>query len=819
MKELSIEKMIETACKTRQPVTSSCMLGEPALHGESPVIDITPTGATSLPQPSSPLRWQREAPWARPRTSLVPRLSYNQASYQANAGHDFPVISPKVKRMLAGIDGSNLPTVLTSDSNAEVFSSLVEWEFAGLTADRRERLLKALGIDVGRHWRPGRRRNSDNDKGNESILSLASSGLNRGPLEAAQVVGGLLGLKPEYCFHTFPAGSNTPPPLPPGTSIIEEYIPKQLIVRGRSYQLEDVDYLHDFSGFKEQAVCRYTSGNGDFFVLASRVEKDGEPALRIGSAPASAWLYSRTRMARYRKAPVLLCLGTRVAMHFREKAREGRLLERAGIIASGCFGGGTAFDALHFKDLAGHPVVIIPDSTREGVKGAEDWAKRCVREGAANVSVYPWPIIVPGVPVLDDSCPQEPWEKELWGRAVYLDRIELPSKLAQDVCRLSITTADYRGWLASVGLVSVPTEEVRESKGTIPFLRLGDIQGEEPGGTHVLTLDILITSRYTTLIWGCSNAGKSWVAIQLALAMAGGFNAFGLPAMAPRRVCYLDGEVGKEDFKARCDQLLQDNPDAQVLVNQNLSIVPQSGLNILDAACSQKVIEQLRHVKADVLVIDNLLSLAPSAAKSNADGLFNFVRQVEQAGIAVIIVHHSGKDGTNFKGSADLASLSQNVIRLDGREQLASQENRSPELEEVCQADGPVVRMTVSKCKAAPQLERKSCTYHLPVGGGWRNIEGFLADVEQSPMSEGLSSEPRAMEPPVIPAWDVDMDSLSPDEDKVFNVLKKQKSIRVELETRTGLKADKLGGILRKLKGRGLIVKEGNGKATYYRCV
>ena len=300
--------------------------------------------------------------------------------------------------------------------------------------------------------------------------------------------------------------------------------------------------------------------------------------------------------------------------------------------------------------------------------------------------------------------------------------------------------------------------------------------------------------------------------------MAGGFNAFGLPAMAPRRVCYLDGEVGKEDFKARCDQLLHDNPDAQVLVNQNLSIVPQSGLNILDGGCSREVIELLRQAKADVLVIDNLLSLAPSAAKSNADGLFNFVRQVEQAGIAVIIVHHSGKDGTSFKGSSDLASLSQNVIRLDGREQLASLEDKSPQLEKICQADGPVVRMTVAKCKAAPQLERKSCTYHLPVGSGWRHIEGSLADVGQSPMSEGLSSEPRAVEPPVVPTRDVDMDSLSPDEEKVFSALKEKKRSRSELETRTGLKADKLGGILRNLSDREIIIREGRGKSTYYRC-
>lgn len=810
MKKQPIAEMIELASTTGQPVTSSCTLRKESLLGEPAVIDITPTRTTSFPQPDAQVRMKRSASWERGRPAGASLRACSL--YPAELSQGAPRRSTQVEQIVDKIDKSNLPSAFMANFYTDVFRSLVEWECSMLDAGGRQQVLMDLGIAVASS------RVSKTDKREESLISLASSSLNRSPLQATLVVGELLGLKPEYCFRTFPVGANARPPLSPRISSVAKNIPKQLFVKDSPYTLADVDYIHDFAGAIEQAVCCYRHGSKEFFLVAGRTDFEGRPVPRIGATPASAWLYSRTRMADDREAPVLLCLDMRVAMHFRKMAREAKVFERVGVIVSGCFGGAEAFDALHYKDLAGHPVVIVPGSTREKLKGAEEWAKRCAKEGAARVSIYPWPVIAPSMPVLDASCPHGPWQKELWGRAVYLDRVELPSKLAQDVCHQSIATADYRGWMASVGLVSVPTEEVRESKGTIPFLRLGDIQGEEPGGTHVLTLDILITSRYTTLIWGCSNAGKSWVAIQLALAMAGGFNAFGLPAMAPRRVCYLDGEVGKEDFKARCDQLLQDNPDAQVLVNQNLSIVPQSGLNILDGGCSREVIELLRQAKADVLVIDNLLSLAPSAAKSNADGLFNFVRQVEQAGIAVIIVHHSGKDGTSFKGSSDLASLSQNVIRLDGREQLASLEDKSPQLEKICQADGPVVRMTVAKCKAAPQLERKSCTYHLPVGSGWRHIEGSLADVGQSPMSEGLSSEPRAVEPPVVPTRDVDMDSLSPDEEKVFSALKEKKRSRSELETRTGLKADKLGGILRNLSDREIIIREGRGKSTYYRC-
>ena len=725
-------------------------------------------------------------------------------------------MSPQTKHLLGKLDESNLPSVLAVDENWEVFSALVEWEFSKRSVEAREELIRGLGGDASLLY--GNLAIRWVGREVDSIIQQASGLLNRGPREAARVVGHLLGLKPEYCSRTFPVGSGGQPTQT--GRVPREDIPKLLMVFDQPFRLQSADYLVDFSGLREQVFCHYVADAREFFLIATRIDDlDGWPALKIGVTPAPAWLYSRVRMARHPGAPVLLCLDMRVAMHFRRLAREAKLLERAGVIVSGCFGGAGAFDALHYKDLAGHPVVIVPGSTREGLKGAEAWAQRCLKEGAASVSVYPWPIIAPGVPVLDDFCPQEPWEKELWGRAVHLDRIELPSKLARDVCHLSIPAADYRRWMASVSLVSVPTEEGNARDFSIEFTRFDNIVDEGRGDVRALTLGVLITHRYTTLIWAPTNVGKSFVAIQLSLALATGGTAFGLPGVFARQVCYLDGEAGEGDFKARCEQLLQENPDGRELVRQNLHVLSRQGLNILEEATGQAIIEQLRKVKAEVLVIDNLLALAPSAAKSNADGLFKFVREVQRAGVAVVIVHHSGKDGTNFKGPSDLASLSQNVMRLEGRDQLASQEDRSAEVDAACRAGGLVVRLLFEKCKAAPQLEGESCTYHLPVNGGWRHIEGFLANAGQTPTPEALNSMSKAMEFPVIPPRNVDMGSLSPDEEKVFNELKKQKSSRSELETRTGLKADKLSGILRKLQDRGLIVKEGNGKATYYRCV
>jgi hypothetical protein len=57
---------------------------------------------------------------------------------------------------------------------------------------------------------------------------------------------------------------------------------------------------------------------------------------------------------------------------------------------------------------------------------------------------------------------------------------------------------------------------------------------------------------------------------------------------------------------------------------------------------------------------------------------------------------------------------------------------------------------------------------------------------------------------------------LSPDEEKVYASLKGKKYKMPALQDVTGFKADKLGGILRKLRDLKLVEKCDKGKATYY---
>lgn len=72
---------------------------------------------------------------------------------------------------------------------------------------------------------------------------------------------------------------------------------------------------------------------------------------------------------------------------------------------------------------------------------------------------------------------------------------------------------------------------------------------------------------------------------------------------------------------------------------------------------------------------------------------------METLGIDVIVLHHAGKADENFKGPVDLVSLCQNVIHLEGRNQLVGDDGLLSELTGALGEDGPVVRMTIEKCK------------------------------------------------------------------------------------------------------------------------
>lgn len=825
--------IMKRAIETGQPVTRSFNIGGKRCQGSTDEIIDIELISSSVSEPNPGSRWDSRSSATIRRFGEVTQsapasMSRFPSTSNMPSSVDKPRMAPEVSHLLRGVDKARLPSDLASYSTLRIFYALIEYVFSMLIDELRIQLFKKLGCDyfqacryVGR-WKYARKTMS------ESVIKIAVEILDKGKCISALIIGHLLGLKPEYCFRTFPCKDEAPSEISMRCTQIQERIPNQLVIEGWLYLLKYIDYQNDYRGMKEQAVCLYMDkarSKNKFFLIANRVQKDGSYVLEIGTTLVPARLYSRAEMAIHERATIIICMDMTVAMEFRRIARESSLLKREGIIISGYFGDSGAFEVLDLTDLPGHRVVIVYEFTQDGLVSASKLAERCEKAGATGVGIYPWPITAGGGSVDEDldcveSLGQDQWKDTLLVQADDLDDIERPSKFARTICNRALSISNYKKFLLDIGAVTAPLDSSKESTGRneaeeASFIALGEISEGNPEDEGLLTLEQLINPENASVLYGPTGTAKSFAMDEVVIGIATGTAAFGIPARRARVVCIMDGEISPQKRKKRIMQLLQKRPDVVNLANKNIHIRrPVSGFKRFDEAYADMLIPKLKSLKAEVFVIDNLQALDPKAGKLSSDNLNKFIHELEFNGIAVFIVHHSDKDGTACKGPTDLTDLAQNVFRVDGRNQVRLLKDKSAQVENACKEGGPVIRLTVEKTKICG-LEDCSAIYHLPMYGAWEYIEGVLSSALRT-LPESNSSDPTTVEkesPLVETGMLID---LTPDEEKVLAALKGKKCTRSQLEDSTKFKTDKLGGILRKLVADHLVKKAGAGKASYY---
>ena len=740
MTSVNIQKMIEDAVETGATVAKSVMLGVKKMDEEKrPSIDIEPVSPSWSPTQSPNASGSRIVSGNCRHTP--PALGHTDRfkSVGRHTSAESPGIAKEIQSARAKIESLRLPSDQWSAFKASIFYALVEVVFSMLPERAKIELVRKLGFDVCRTWPLSGNWNVVNGQKFESIIALAVWLIKMGRNDAALIVGYLLGLKLEYCFQTFPRKEEATSGLPVRCTQIQELIPKQLVVGGRLYLLEPIDYQKDYRGMKEQAVCLYMDkacSKNKFFLIANRVEKDGNYVLEIGTTPVPARLYSCAEMAIHENTTIIIFMDMSVAMEFRRIARESSLLEREGIIISGYFGDSGAFEVLDLNDLPGHRVVLVPEFNQESLVSAHELADRCEEAGATSVKIYPWPIFADEGLVGEDldsveSSGQDQWKDMLLMQAEHLDDIELPSKFARAICNRSLSISDYKKYLLEIGVITEPLDSPKESVDRneaeeVSFISLGEISEDNPEDDGPLTLEQLINPENSSALYGPTDTAKSWTVDEIAIGIATGTEAFGIPARCARVVCIMDGEISPQKRKKHIMQLLQKRPSLVKLANKNIHIRrPLSGFKRFDEAYADILIPKLKSLNAELFIIDNLQALDPKAGKYSSDNLNQFIQKLEFNGIAVLVVHHSDKDGKTYKGPTDLTDLAQNVFRVDGRKQLRMLKGKSKQVEEACNEGGPVIRLTVEKTKICG-LGDCSVIYHLPMYGVWEWIEGEL---------------------------------------------------------------------------------------------
>ena len=149
--------------------------------------------------------------------------------------------------------------------------------------------------------------------------------------------------------------------------------------------------------------------------------------------------------------------------------------------------------------------------------------------------------------------------------------------------------------------------------------------------------------------------GKSWFCMFLAHAIASGRNRFlGWDINQKFPVLYVDGEMSKADIKERFDSLCEYKLDNLFLLCSEM--LYQDGRPLcLDSKEDQNAItEALTDLEAkgsrpQLIVLDNLSTLRRGINEndnSEASELIDWLIKLRHLGYTILVVHHSGKNGT-----------------------------------------------------------------------------------------------------------------------------------------------------------------------------
>lgn len=771
---------------------------------------LTATLLSSLRRPTDPLKGAFQLEMFR-LLGKSPALEISMTCYpayrDATFSHNYNLrsilpgktvqLSHLVIDLMKSVSKAKLPTCLAEPFKEKVFEACVEDLFASLSDQEREEVL----IQIGNF--PGRRPSS--------IIEDAASTMNCPRVVRALVLGRLLGIRPENLFESFPPTDTTTYWEKTDTS----QLPSQLVVGDEVYFSVCTDFQHDFQGGISHAVMELQSKSGRFFhLLAARTPVQNKwgkpvPVLTLGQSCAPNFVLGAVEIDANPASTVFLPLDLHTALTLRQKVKRAEIPSTKAVV-SGIVGGAKAIEAAEVKVLAHHRVVLLPNWSREGLLAVFDVVK-ILRAVNADVKIYPWPLLVDTV---FSSIRGEAWEQNLHRNATSLKRVEDVSALLYRLNEDSLTPEQFERFLEDIGMVTVerasvdviPSEDIPKIK-KFSDLSRGHTENYKPDLARIFNVGQI------SLLWGPSNSGKSLMAASFALAIASGKSMFGIPNHGSKRsVLVVDGELTEQELANRYEQLASAYELADDL--DRISFIPTRSYavddcNLLNGKLDKTVCNYAQKNQYDVVIFDNLITLAPTSARGNEDALFSVIRSLERLGASVIIVHHATKDGASFKGSSNLASKSQNILKIEGRCDLEAEKEYSPTLRRAFDAKGAICRLKWEKCKTAPGLEGQTRTWQLPVGKAWQDLD---VQVETESSSADGAEVTRA---------DVTTVDLTNDEQKVLELFTdgRTRIKRTDVEQALSCHEDKAGSTLKSLVEKGQLESIGAGRGTKYQRV
>jgi len=167
-----------------------------------------------------------------------------------------------------------------------------------------------------------------------------------------------------------------------------------------------------------------------------------------------------------------------------------------------------------------------------------------------------------------------------------------------------------------------------------------------------------LTEQSITLIAGERGSGKTWFALSLLDSITRGIPFGPWTTLTPVPCLYLDGELPPQDIQDRLKSINQSEDRKCKLLIYNNAVVVAYGAekaNLNDPEWQTRMQRFLVEKNIRLWVVDNLSALTPGIdenSKKDFDPINQFFLQLRFAGIATIVLHHTGKKGLQRGTSA-----------------------------------------------------------------------------------------------------------------------------------------------------------------------
>lgn len=177
-------------------------------------------------------------------------------------------------------------------------------------------------------------------------------------------------------------------------------------------------------------------------------------------------------------------------------------------------------------------------------------------------------------------------------------------------------------------------------------------------------------------IFAPRGVGKTWLAIDLAQGIAEGRDVGPWKRCEARPVLYLDGEMPPDSIKVR-DRGLGVGSENLVYVNHEI-LFQKTGLifNLADPQLQNAVLENCLDNRIRVLFLDNLSTLVSGADENKGmdwEMLQSWLLVLRRHKIAVVFIHHAGRNPKEMRGHSKREDSAFWVIRLERVDDIGPQ--------------------------------------------------------------------------------------------------------------------------------------------------